>query len=48
LGKWTVLDLLVPKGLWRGEAWDRFFLNEKFYTEYTQDDVNDALSKIFP
>lgn len=33
LNKWTVLDLFVPHGLWRGEAWDRYFLNEKFYEE---------------
>lgn len=48
MGKWTLLEMFIPYGLWRGEAWDRYFLNEKYYTEYTQDDVDTAMAKIFP
>jgi len=49
LGKWTVLDIIMPHGLWRGEAWDRYFLNEKEYdATYTPEHYTEAYNKVFP
>lgn len=48
LAKWNVLELFIPYGLWRGEAWDRYFLNEKFYEEYTPEDMENSFAKVFP
>jgi len=38
----------MPHGIWRGEAWDRFFLNEKYYEEYTQSDIDASFAAVYP
>lgn len=48
LAKWNVLELFIPYGLWRGEAWDRYFLNEKFYEEWSPEDIDASFAKAFP
>ena len=48
LSKWNPLDMFLVYGLWRPEAWDRYFHNETHYEGYTQDEVNDAIMNAFP
>lgn len=34
-------------GLWRPEAWDRYFYNEAYYEGYSKEDIKDAVMNPF-
>lgn len=35
-------------GLWRPEAWDRYFYNEVYYEGYSQEEIKQAVNNPFP
>ena len=35
-------------GLWRPEAWDRYFYNEVYYEGYSQAEIKEAVMNPFP
>jgi hypothetical protein len=35
-------------GLWRAEAWDRYFYNEVYYEGYSKEEIKEATWNPFP
>lgn len=48
LSKWNPLDMFCLYGLWRPEAWDRYFYNEVYYEGYSKQEVREAEMNPFP
>lgn len=47
LNKWNPLDLFMWYGLFKPEAWDRYFQNEDHYDNYTEQDYHEAQLNAF-
>lgn len=46
-GKLNPLMAVEVYGIFRPDAWDRYFLNEAFYTSFNQDQVDTAVTEAF-
>jgi len=48
LSKWNPLDMFMWYGLFRVEAWDRYFHNEAHYDGTSAEDLKEAVENPFP
>jgi len=48
LPKWNPLIMFIPYGIWRSDAWDRYFYNEVVYDKYSDEQVKKAIMNPFP
>lgn len=42
LSKWNPLDMIIYQGMWRTEAYERYFFNEVHYDNYSKEEISSA------